>query len=211
MGLFNDIVGGIFGSGGGNTQEGFDKGVEYLEPWRNAGQNSLANQEGYLGGMRKNLDKFGNPAEWSWSQINQSPQEFYQNLMSGYEQSPQYQQQMYDMEKAMINAAAASGMTGSGAFYDNWQRNAQNITAQDQDRWLNSMLGVNNQQMNYLGDYRNQQNTYLNNLSGLSQMGLNAANQSGQFAAGAGQAQDANNPWGNIANMGAAMYLGGRK
>ena len=71
------------------------------------------------------------------------------------------------------------------------------------------MLGVNNQQMNYLGDYRNTENSYLNNLAGMSQQGLNAANQSGQYAVGAGQAQDANNPWGNIANLGASLYMGG--
>ena len=209
MGLFNDIIGGVFGSGGGNSQAGYQQGQEYLEPWRQSGENALGQQQDYLGNMGGYLSEHGNPADWMWSQINQSPQDFYQNLMGGYEQSPQYQQQMEDMQKGMVNAGAASGMTGSGAFYDDWQRNAQNITAQDQDRWLGNMLGVNNQQLGYLGDYRNTENSYLNNLMGMSQQGLNAADQSGQYAIGEGQARDANNPWGNIANLGASLYMGG--
>jgi len=208
MGIFNDIVSGVFG-GSPNTTAGYEQAQQNLQPYVEGGQQSLSQLQNYLGGVGSNLSQYGNPADWMWSQINQSPQDFYQTLMSGYEQSPQYQQQMENMQKAIANAGAASGMMGSGSFYDDWQRNAQNIMAQDQDRWLQNMLGVNTRQGDYLGDYRNVEQNYMNQLNALSGMGANAAATSGQYAVGQGQAQDASNPWGNIANLGASLYLGG--
>lgn len=209
MALFGDIVGGLFGSGGGNTAQAYQAAQESVKPWSQAGEQSLGQQQQYLESMGQNLQQYGNPADWMWSQINQSPEQFYQTLMGGYEQSPQYQQQMSDMEKAMVNAAAASGRMGGGSFYDQWQRNAQDIAAQDQDRWLSNLLNVGKTQQGYLQDYRGTEENYLNNLSGLSQMGLNAAAAGANYGVGAGQAMDANNPWSTIGNIGSAMYLGG--
>ncbi len=205
MGMLDDLFG-----GNQNGTAGYEQANENLQPYSDAGNQSLGALQAYLSNMGSNLGKFNNPADWMYSQINQNPANYYQTLMQGYTETPQSAYEMEQMQRAMNNASAASGMMGSGAFFDNYQKNAYDIVARDQDRYLNNILGVNNQQMNYLQDFRGLENQYLNQNQGIAGMGYNASNQQGQNSINQGKYQDANNPYANMANLaiGAGMtYL----
>lgn len=213
MGLLDKVFGGNQAAAGRAQAAGYGQAMDYMNPYYQGG---LADYNRYRSDVGRQGDMFaqyGNPADYAWRNAGTSPQEFYQNLMKGYTTSPQAQYQTDQMQKAAQRAGSASGMTGSGTFFDQIQRNQQDIIAQDQDRWLNNMLGVNNQQMGYLNNFQGQQNDYLNRLNGLANMGFNSANNMGQYAIGQGNANamtemGKGNTWGNMLNFGAGAYMG---
>jgi len=209
MGLLSS-VGNVASSLFGKTpdySEGYRKAQEQLQPYTEAGQRALQGMEGYLGQRAQTLGRYGEPADWMYRQASATPQQFYQTLMSGYEESPQYQQQLAAMEKAIANAAAASGMTGSGSFYDMWQRGAKDILSADQQQWLENMLRSTQQQQSYLGDYRGQQAQYLQAMQNLAQMGLGAAGGMGQAQIGQAQARAASDPLAGLVGAGLSFLF----
>lgn len=209
MGLLSS-VGNVASSLFGKTpdySEGYRKAQEQLQPYTEAGQRALQGMEGYLGQRGRTLSQYGEPADWMYRQIGATPQEYYQTLMGGYEESPQYQQQLAAMEKAIANAAAASGMTGSGSFYDTWQRGAKDILSADQQQWLENMLRSTQQQQSYLGDYRGQQAQYLQAMQNLAQMGLGAAGGMGEAQIGEAQARASSDPLAGLLGAGLSFLF----
>ena len=209
MGLLSS-VGNVASSLFGKTpdySEGYRKAQEQLQPYTEAGQRALQGMEGYLGQRGRTLSQYGEPADWMYRQIGATPQEYYQTLMGGYEESPQYQQQLAAMEKAIANAAAASGMTGSGSFYDTWQRGAKDILSADQQQWLENMLRSTQQQQSYLGDYRGQQMQYLQAMQNLAQMGLGAAGGMGEAQIGEAQARASSDPLAGLLGAGLSFLF----
>lgn len=210
MGLL-DSIGGVASSLFGQSPDysgGFQKAQQQFKPYTEAGARALGGLENYIGQRGKTLSQYGEPADWMYGQIGATPQEFYQTLMTGYEESPQYQQQLAAMEKAIANAAAASGMTGSGSFYDTWQRGAKDILSADQQQWLENMLRSTQQQQSYLGDFRGQQAQYLQAMQNLAQMGLGAAGSMGQAQIGEAQARAASDPLAGLIGAGLSIGLG---
>ena len=65
--------------------------------------------------------------------------------MGGYQESPYARFQKQQGERAGQNAASASGLVGSTPFAQANQDYAQNITSQDQNTWLQNVLGINKQ------------------------------------------------------------------
>lgn len=213
MGLLDTVFGGGQANAGRAQAAGYGKAMDYMNPYYQGGLADYNKYRGAVGSKGDLLGQYGNPADYAWKSAGLSPQEYYQNLMGGYAQSPQAQYQTDQMQKAAQRGASASGMTGSGTFFDSLQRNQQDIIAQDQDRWLGNMLGVNNQQMGYLQNYQGQENDYMNRLNGLANMGQNSANTMGQYAIGQGNANamtqmGKGNTWGNMLNMGAGAAMG---
>jgi hypothetical protein len=209
MGLLS-TVGNVASSLFGKTpdySEGYRQAQEQMKPYTEAGQRALQGMEGYLGQRARTLGQYGEPADWMYRQIGATPQEYYQTLMGGYEESPQYQQQLAAMEKAIANAAAASGMTGSGSFYDMWQRGAKDILSADQQQWLENMLRSTQQQQSYLGDFRGQQAQYLQAMQNLAQMGQGAAGTMGQAQIGEAQAKAASDPLGGLLGAGLSYFF----
>lgn len=70
------------------------------------------------------------------------PQQFYQQMMGGYETSPQAQRAMEEGIRAATQGAAAAGGLGGGELLKNLQERGQQLTAEDQQRWLNTMMGI---------------------------------------------------------------------
>jgi len=206
MSLFGDMFGDQQ-QAGRDIAKGYKDAQNYMDPYYQGGKQAYGQYTGDLNNIRGQLNQYGNPADWMYSQINQNPADFYQTLMKGYNETPQAQYEQEQMMRAANQGASASGMAGSGQFFKDLQQNAADITSRDQDRYLNNIMGVNNQQMGYLNDYRGLQNQYMNGMNGLSQMGQQAAGQQGQYAIGQGygnaQASAASSPWANAAGQAA--------
>ena len=203
--LAGPLIGGAASSLFGKTpdfSQGYRQAQEQLKPYTEAGARGLEGMEGYLGEQAQTLGQYGQPADWMYRQMGASPQDFYQTLMGGYEESPQYQQQLEAMERAIANAAAASGMTGSGSFYDTWQRGAKDVLAADQQQWLENMLRSTQQQQSYLGDYRGQQAQYLQGMQNLAGMGQGAAGSMGQAQIAEAQAKALADPLAGLIGAG---------
>ncbi len=96
------------------------------------------------------------------------PQQFYSQMMQGYQTSPQAQLALEEGTRAATQGASASGMLGSGEMMKGLQKYGQQLTAADEQQWLQNMLGI------YGG--------YTGGLSEISGMGEQAIGQYGQLA-----------------------------
>lgn len=192
MSILDDIF------GGGANQETGRRGQEYLDPYRQGGTADYNQYRNSLGQMGNELGRYGNPMDWMWKHAGMSPQDYYQSMMEGYNESPQAKYEREQMTQAVNNGAAASGMIGSGAYMKELQQNAHDISARDMQQYYDNMLRGNNQQFQYGQNYQNQQDQYRQGLFGSSQMGYNAANDSAKYAGQ--EAQGRNEMWGGIGN-----------
>ncbi len=195
---------------------GYNRAIGYMTPYTQGGLDDYNRYRGDVGGYGDMLSGYGNPADYAWRNAGLSPQEAYQNMMSGYTSSPQAQYQTDQMQKSADRGASASGMMGSGTYFDKLQRGQQDIVAQDQDRWMNNLMGVGNQQMGQLNNFQGQQNNYWDRMNGLTNLGFNAAGQASQMEMQKAQmeaqaAQGKSGAIGNAINMGAGLagYYGG--
>ena len=124
---------GLFGNSGqpyedyGREYEKYAKrGMEYQNPFYNAGKGAIGDYQSWLGGQK-------------------DPSQFINNLMGQYQQSPWAKFQMQQGQNTANNAASASGMLGSTPFMQASQDYSRNISSQDQNQWLQNVLGVNTQ------------------------------------------------------------------
>jgi hypothetical protein len=123
------LFGGLFGDSAGPYHEYSDwlqKAQNAQNPFYNAGVGALGNYQDWLKGMK-------------------NPTDFINNMMKNYQQSPFAKYQQDQSIRAGQNAASASGLTGSTPFAQQLQQNAQNISSQDMNTWLQNVLGVNRQ------------------------------------------------------------------
>lgn len=202
MGLFSGIsnllgggapdMSGIINQGRQALGQQYDQGLGYLNPYMQAGQNAM-------GGYQNFLNQYGDPTH------------MYNDIMSHYSMSPGAQFQMQQGTQAANAAAAANGMLGSGAEQKALMQYGQGIANQDQQQYLNNILGMGNTYLNGMG-----------NLMGQGFGAANAANQNrmgygnalGQLYGGQAQAQayGQQNLLGNIGNIisgGIGLFSGG--
>ena len=154
MGLFDSlgsIAGGLFGSSHDPYKDAMkqyqkyaNQAAEYQNPFYNAGTGAIPDYQKYLGGMS-------------------DPSQFINQLMSQYSESPQSKYLQDQSMKAGQNAASASGLSGSTPFTKFMQEQSAGIASQDMDKWLQNVLGINNQ--------------YGSGLQNLMGMGQSSANQ----------------------------------
>lgn len=184
MGLFD-----IFSGGGqGDMNRGYKQAEQYLNPYVQGGAQDYQNYRGYVGQQGQNLAPFQGAGNWQYGQINQSPTDYYNQIMQGYSESPQAK---YEQEQSMRAAGAggsASGMLGSGAFQKALQQNAADISSRDQQRYFGNVMGANQMQMGYLGDLRGRQDQYNAMQQYLANLGYGAATGAGQNAINRGLA-----------------------
>lgn len=121
-----------------------------ISPYIQAGTNSLNPYQAAVGYM-------GNPSQ------------YIQQLMQGYQMTPQAQYALQQGERAANAGDAATGMAGSGAEQKELQRLGQGITEQDQQQYLQNRLGVANENVS--------------NLANLAGMGEKGADKYGSMAA----------------------------
>lgn len=187
MGLFDRVFAGGAEGAGNAVAGGYGNAINYMNPYYQGGTADYNRYRGEVGDKGDMLARYGNPADYQWRQGALSPYEAYEEMMAPYMMSPQAQYQIDQMQKAADRGASASGMLGSGTYFDKLQRNQQDIVAQDQDNWLKNMMGVSDQQLRQIMNFQGQEKDYLDRMYGLSNMGLNAANMMGQYAIGQGQ------------------------
>jgi len=163
---------------------GYSDAKNYMNPYYQGGLSDYNSYRNYVGNMGKTLAPYQNAGQQQWDQINQSPQDYYNSIMSGYTTSPQAQNQMNSMYNATNQGASASGMYGSSAYNNDLQQNANNITAGDQQQYFGNVQSTNNMQMQDLQNLQQQQAAYRNSLGGLADMGFNSAGAMGHYSTG---------------------------
>jgi len=132
-GSISNILYGLFGDAGAPYHDAgkeLDKYLpqaqQYQQPFYDAGKNAIPEFQKWLQGM-------------------QNPSQFINNAMSQYQESPYAQNLQRQSRQAGMNAASASGLTGSTPFSQQMQQNAGNIASGDMNQWLQNVLGVNSQ------------------------------------------------------------------
>jgi hypothetical protein len=185
-------LGGLFGGLFGNSGAPYDA---YSNEYKNyAGQGVNAQQPYYNAGTGAIKDY------QDWLTKQKDPTGFINNLMGQYQESPYAHNLQQQSINAGQNAASASGLSGSTPLMQQLQQNAGNISSQDQNQWLQNVLGINTQygqgQNNLINGGRESANT-LSNL--YNQMGQHL----GEAAYGrtAGKKQDFWNTLGGIGGL----------
>lgn len=191
-------LGGLFGGMFGNSDKPYDKAMEQYQQWANKAQGTqqpfLDAGTGAIGDYQK------------WLQGQQDPSKFINDQMGNYQESPWAKNLQQQSMNAGQNAASASGLMGSTPLMQQLQQNAGSISSQDQNQWLQNVLGINTQygqgQNNLMQGGQNAANSLTNMYN---QMG----NNMGQAAYGkeAGKNQDRNNMFGGLGSMIGSFFL----
>lgn len=87
-----------------------------------------------------------------YQQLMENPDEVYNRIGKGYQQSPGYQFQLQQALSAGNNAAAAGGMIGSPAHEQNQMAVAQGLAAQDYDKYFENAMGLYGKGLGGYGD-----------------------------------------------------------
>lgn len=137
-GGLSSFLGGLFGHAGGNPYGDAQRGYDFhAGPWSQMGHNAG-------NAFNQRLGEMGNG------------QDFYNNTMAGYNESPWARFQQQQGVRAGNAMGSASGLGGSTALANYMQQNAQNLSSQDMQNYFNQRMGINrdylsgqNQLMNY--------------------------------------------------------------
>lgn len=96
----------------------------YYDPFINAGK-------GMMPGMND-----------IYTQMMSNPTEFFNNLASGYKQSPGYAAALKEAMGGIENASAAGGMAGSAMHQKLAGEEASNMAAKDFQQYIDNLLGI---------------------------------------------------------------------
>lgn len=189
MSIWDNIKDWATGGAQDDMSKYYQQGQGYLQPYQQGGADSFNNWRSRTDAYGNMLDSYGNPADYSWRQINQSPMSYYNNIMNSYQESPEAK---YAQEQALRSgnaAAAASGMMGSGAYASGIQRNANDISQQDRGNYYGRVMQANQAQQQSLENYQRQRMWNDQMLQNQSMMGLQAGSQMSQNAMNEGNQQ----------------------
>lgn len=163
-GLASDLIGGNPYSGAmdeyqdANQMLGnyLNQATSYLNPYYQAGTGALPQYQNALDNMK-------------------NPSEFYNQMMSGYQESPAAKFRQEQSVNSANARAAATGLSGSSNNLDDVSNITQGIIGQDQQQYFNNLMGINN--------------NYMSGLGGLSNMGMGAAQGYGNLYSNFGNQQ----------------------
>jgi len=179
MGLWDTATNVLSGGAKDDASQGYDQANQYLDPYRRGGREDYDAYRKNAQQTGQNLQPYQDGGSYQHGNINQGPVDYYNQIMGGYQESPQAK---YEREQAIrgSNAAgAASGMLGSGAQQKALQQNAADVSSRDQQRYFGNVQGANQMQMGYLNNLNNRQDHFNSMQQYLSNMGYNAATGSG--------------------------------
>lgn len=198
MGLYDDYFNPttMFGGGDarGDADRGFNQANGYMQPYYNGGVNDYNQYQQWLQSQGKMLGQYGNPADWQWKHAGMAPDQFYNQMMQGYQESPQAKYAMNAMTNATDHAASASGMLGSGAYGKALNQNANQISQNDMQQYWNNVMGAMGAQSGFINNFQGQQNNWQNGMRWGAGMGFNAGQNMGNWAMGKGM-YDAQDDW----------------
>lgn len=166
---------------GQEYQKYFNQAPSYQEPYNEAGQIAL-------------------PQYQQWLQGQKDPSGFINNLMSKYQQSPWAKFATDQGMRANTNSASASGLIGSTPYQQAGEQYAHDISSQDMQQWLQSVLGINTQYGAGQHDLV-QGGQHASDI--ISQLFQNEAQTMGQSKYGeeAGKQSDQNSIWAGITKL----------
>lgn len=179
------LISGLTGNSGAPYEGAMDKYQEWAKkaedaqsPYANAGREAIPHYQQWLNGMK-------------------DPSGFINHLMGQYGESPWAKFQQQQAMRAAQNQGSASGLTGSTPLNQFAQQNARDISSQDQNQWLQNVLGINTQygqgQNNLIGYGQNSANALTNMYGDMGrQMG------EAEYGRKAGEGQDKSNIWGGL-------------
>lgn len=182
------FFGGLFGDSGGGYDSAMDEysrwnkmATSQQQPFYNAGSGAIGNYQ-------------------SWLDSQKNPTEFVNQTMQNYNASPYSQYLQQQNIRTGQNAGSASGLSGSTALMQQLQQNANNISSQDMNQWLQNVLGINTQ---YGQGQQNLMNMGQNSANSLSNLYNTMGTNMGEAAYGkqAGQNQDFWNMIGGAGQM----------
>lgn len=179
MGFLDDLF-------GGGQQEGYQDLIDQLQRGQQSQQQYTQQGIGYLDPYRQFGQQAGGDLQSMFAQMR-DPSAYINNILSGYQQSPAEQFAQKQALEAITNQAQSQGLGGSSAAQMQAGQTAANIAGQNQNQYLQNVLGVNQNRMGGL-----------QNLVGA---GAGAAGQSAAMMGNLGQSMMSS--YGDIGN---AMY-----
>jgi len=190
MGLFGgggigQILSGLFGNSGAPYKDAMkqferfgEKGAGVQNPFLNMGTGAI-------------------PQFQEWLKGQKDPSGFINKLMGQYQESPWAKYQQDQSARRFGNQGSAEGLTGSTPLAQFEQQGMHDISSQDQNQWLNHVLGINTQYGQGLGTQIAGGQNAANSLTNMySDMGRNMAEMA--YGKKAGQQQDRNSIWGGL-------------
>jgi len=180
-GMFGSGLGGILGGLFGNSRKPYDAAMQQYQQY---GQQAQQAQQPYQQAGQGAIGDYQ-----KWLQGQQDPSKFINDQMANYQESPYAQYLQQQAMRAGQNAASAEGTMGSTPMMQQMQQNAGNIASQDQNQWLQNVLGINSQ---YGQGQQNLMTGGQNAANQLSNMNMNMGQRMGEAAYGqqAGRNQD---------------------
>lgn len=193
-------------------EQGYNQANQYMDPYYQGGLEDYNTYRGDINKMGQQLDQYGNPADYQWRNAGLSPNDLYNQWMGDYTESPQAQYEQQAAMQAANNGASASGMMGSGAYFKALQQNSADISARDQQRYFDNMMGTANMQGNWINNFQGQQGEYRRGRAGLAGYGFDAGREMGRNAIGAanerGNAEEgAADGWSKAAGAAASFFF----
>lgn len=183
------FLGGMFGDSGSpfrdarkTLEDYLNQGKQTQNPFYQSGVNAIPQMQDWLSQMK-------------------DPSQFINNLMGKYSSSPWAKFQQDQSARRFGNAGSASGLTGSTPLAQFEQQSMQDISSQDQEKWLKNVLGINTEYGQGLtneintGSHAADQITEL-----LKSMGVDIAGLAGSESAA--KNKDSSDMWGGIYNIG---------
>lgn len=165
------ILSGLFGNSGAPYKDA----MKQYEKWGQRGQDV---QNPFL-----NMGTGAIPQYQEWLQGQKDPSSFINNLMGGYQESPWAKYQQDQSARRFANAGSTGdspyGGTGSTPLTQFQQQGMHDISSQDQNQWLNHVLGINTQYGQGLGNEINSGQNAANSLTSMfGDMGRQMGEQS---------------------------------
>lgn len=179
--MFGSGLGSFLGGMFGDSGRPYDKAQQQYQQWTDKAQGT---QQPFVDAGHGAIGDYQ-----QWLQNQKDPSKFINDQMNNYQESPYAQYLQRQSQNAGQNAASASGLMGSTPMMQQMQQNSHDIASQDQNQWLQNVLGINTQygqgQQNLMTGGQNSANA-LTNLYG------NTGKNMGEAAFGkeAGKQQD---------------------
>ena len=196
----------IFGRNGiglGNAFKGISSMLNPDRAYRRAGQES----ERAFGQAQQYLQPYEQQGQAAYQPLNTAmqnllnPGQLENDWRSQYQMSPYAQMQQEMAQNQGLEAASSMGLMGSSPALQAIQAGTNQISAQDQERFLDRMM------QKYMSGAQLAQGLYGQGANFASQLGANTMAQ-GQNRAGAayGQLASPGSMMGNLIGLGAVMY-----